>query len=68
MLPSVWSPIKKAVWSQLKEVNCCSLAPWDGYKLVGVKGSPLSECAISTLQLDIAGTTFVKCLILSLLI
>ena len=53
------SLFKKMAWSQLEGVNC-SLAPWEGHKLVGVEGSPVSVCGVSTLQLDIAGTTFVS--------
>ena len=53
------SLFKKTAWSQLEGVNC-SLAPWEGHKLVGVEGSPVSVCGISTLQLDIAGTMFVS--------
>ena len=53
------SLVKKTAWSQLEGVNC-SLAPWEGHKLVGVEGSPVSVCGVSTLQLDIAGTTFVS--------
>ena len=65
------SLFKKTAWSQLERVNC-SLAQWEGHKLVGVEGtcSPVSVCGVSTLQLDIAGkflTTFKLCLTLLLL-
>ena len=53
------SLFKMTAWSQLEEANC-SLAPWEGHKLVGVEGNPVSVCGVSTLQLDIAGTTFVS--------
>ena len=48
------------MWCQLEGENCCSLALWDGHKLVGVEGSPISVCGVTTLHLDIAGTTFVS--------
>ena len=53
------SLFKKTAWSQLEEVNRSSLAPWEGHKLVGVEGSPVSVCGVSNLQLDIADTTLV---------
>ena len=40
--------------------NGCSLSPWDGHKLVGVEGSPVSVCGVITFHLNIAGTTFVS--------
>eukprot|EP00731_Ephydatia_muelleri_P038117 Em0659g1a len=54
------SLFKKTVWCQLEGEHGCSLSPWDGHKLVGVEGSPVSVCAVTTLHLDIAGTTFVS--------
>ena len=33
------SLFQKTAWSQMEGVNC-SLAPWEGHKLVGVEGSP----------------------------
>ena len=50
---------KKTVWCQL-EGKQNTLAQWGGHKLVGVEGSPLSVCGVSTLHLAIAGTTFVS--------
>ena len=49
---------KKTVWCQLEGEHGCSLSPWDGHKLVGVEGSPVSVCGVTTLH--IAGTTFVS--------
>ena len=54
------SLFKKTVWCQLKGEHGCSLSPWDGHKLVGVEGSPVSVCGVTTLHLDIASTTFVS--------
>ena len=54
------SLFKKTVWCQLEGEHGCSLSPWDGHKLVGVEGSPVSVCGVTTLHLDIAGTTFVS--------
>ena len=53
------SLFKKTVWCQLEEKQNI-LAHWDGHKLVGVEGSPLSVCGVSTLHLNIAGATFVS--------
>ena len=34
---------------------------WDGHKLIGVEGSPVLVCiVVTTLHIDIAGTTFVS--------
>eukprot|EP00731_Ephydatia_muelleri_P038438 Em0760g4a len=54
------SLFKRTVWCQLEGEHGCSLSPWDGHKLVGVEGSPVSVCGVTTLHLDIAGTTFVS--------
>ena len=54
------SLFKKTVWCQLEGEHGCSLSPWDGHKLVGVEGSPVSVCGVTILHLDIAGTTFVS--------
>ena len=55
-----WRLFKKTVWCQLEGEHGCSLSPWDGHKLVGVEGSPVSVCGVTTLHLDIAGTIFVS--------
>ena len=49
--------LDQTLWEQANRGGC-SLAPWTGRRLVGVEGTPLHLCGVSSVELKFAGETF----------